>query len=126
MADQIQAGGTSATCHCGTVTVSLANRPTEVTECNCSLCRSYGVIWAYYPAGDVTVSPDPAPTETYAWNGEHVDFHRCRTCGCVTHWEPRDATRDRRGVNARLLPLEVLAAAKVRHLDGAYTGKYRD
>lgn len=118
--------GAEATCHCGAVTVSLAEAPTEVTECNCSLCRSYGVLWAYYSASDVEVSPSPAPTDTYAWNGEHVDFHRCQSCGCVTHWTPRDATRDRRGVNARLLPSDVLAAATVRHLDGADTGKYLD
>ena len=115
-----------ATCHCGAVTVTLAQAPTEVTDCNCSLCRRYGVLWAYYPASQVSVSPDPPPTGTYAWNGRHVDFHHCRTCGCVTHWTPRDPGRDRRGINARLLPPEVLAKARVRRLDGADTGKYID
>lgn len=126
MTDAPTTGGTVATCHCGAVTVSLATRPTEVTACNCSLCRSYGVLWVYYPADEVTVSPDPPPTDTYAWNGRHVDFHRCRHCGCVTHWLPRDGKRNRRGINARLLPPEVLAAAKVRHRDGAVTGQYLD
>jgi hypothetical protein len=126
MTDEPTASGVEATCHCGTVKMSLAKQPTEVTECNCSLCRSYGVIWFYCSASEVTVSPDPSLTDTYAWNGRHVDFHRCRQCGCVTHWMPRDDTRDRRGVNARLLPPDVLAAAKVRHLDGAVTGKYLD
>ena len=115
-----------ATCHCAAVTITVATAPTEVTECNCSLCRSYGVLWAYYPASAIAVRPDPPPTHTYAWNGRHVDFHRCATCGCVTHWTPRDATRDQRGINARLLHPEVLAAARVRHRDGAGTGKYRD
>lgn len=126
MSEQSESVGTKATCHCGAVTVSLASRPTEVTECNCSLCRSYGVIWAYYPAGEVALAPDPPPTDTYAWNGRHVDFHRCRHCGCVTHWTPRDPKRDRRGVNARLLPVDVLAAARLRQLDGADTGEYLD
>jgi hypothetical protein len=117
---------TVATCHCGAITISLATRPTEVTECNCSLCKSYGVLWAYYSAEDVVVSPNPPPTETYAWNGRNVDFHRCKNCGCVTHWTPRNPNRDRRGINARLLPPEVLAAAKLRHRDGAVTGKYLD
>lgn len=126
MTDAPASSQTAATCHCGAVTVSLAKRPTEVTECNCSLCRSYGVIWAYYPADDVTISPDPPSTDTYAWNGRHVDFHRCRECGCVTHWTPRGKQRDKRGVNARLLPPEVLAAAKVRYRDGADTGEYLD
>lgn len=115
-----------ATCHCGSVTLSLAAWPTEVTECNCSLCRSYGVIWAYRSAKDILRLPDPALTDTYAWNGRHVDFHRCGNCGCVTHWLPRDKRRDRRGINARLLPVDVLAGARLRHRDGAGTRKYLD
>lgn len=114
-----------ATCHCGAVTIALAADPAEVIDCNCSLCRRYGVLWAYYPASEIAVSPD-AETDTYAWNGRHVDFHRCRNCGCVTHWTPRDDGRDKRGINARLLQPEKLGKIRVRHLDGANTGKYLD
>lgn len=109
----------TASCHCGLLRLDLAHAPLEVTDCNCSLCRRYGVLWAYYPAAAVIALPDAALTDTYAWNGRHVDFHRCRHCGCVSHWMPRDGRRDRRGINARLLPPEVLAAATVRLLDGA-------
>ncbi len=118
--------GILATCHCKSVSIQLKTAPAEVTDCNCSLCRSYGVLWAYYPSGEVTVMPHPSPTDTYTWNGRHVDFHRCRRCGCVTHWLQRDGKDERRGVNARLLPPEVLALAKVRHLDGAGTEEYLD
>jgi hypothetical protein len=83
------------------------------------------VLWAYYDAADVTLLTEPLLTDTYAWNGRHVDFHRCRTCGCVVQWTPRDA-RTRRGINARLLEPEILAAARLRHRDGANTGKYLD
>lgn len=68
------------------------------------------MLWAYPSAADLRVTG--GPTDTYAWNGRHVDFHRCATCGCVTHWVPRDTTRSRRGVNARLLDPAVLAAAR--------------
>jgi hypothetical protein len=37
-----------------------------------------------------------------------------------------DTSLDRMGVNARLLPLEVLARARVRRLDGAGTEEYLD
>ena len=113
-------------CHCGAVRFSVVRAPETVTECNCSLCRRYGVLWAYYDVGEITVLTEPLPTDTYGWTGRYVDFHRCRTCGCVTHWVPRAAGRQQRGVNARLLPVEVLAAARVRHKDGAGSGKYLD
>jgi hypothetical protein len=48
-----------------------------------------------------------------------LEFHRCKRCGCVTHWEAVDKTRDRMGVNARLMTPEVVAHARVRHVDGA-------
>lgn len=115
-----------ATCHCGAVSLALGDPPAEVTDCNCSLCRKTGVLWFYLSAADIIDLPDAALTQTYAWNGRHVDFHRCRSCGCVTHWIPRDARRGRRGVNARLLAPELLAAARVRHRDGAGTGAYLD
>lgn len=118
--------GAVAHCHCGLVTITLAHAPTEITECNCSLCRSYGVLWAYYSADDVVLSPDPPQTDTYSWNGRHVDFHRCHCCGCVTHWTPRDPDRQRRGINARLLPTKIVEAARLRHRDGANTGEYID
>jgi hypothetical protein len=37
-----------------------------------------------------------------------------------------DPARDRMGVNARLMSLEVLASARVRKLDGAVTERYVD
>jgi hypothetical protein len=126
MKNKLATAGTIARCHCGAVTISLAIPPAVVTKCNCSLCKSYGVLWAYYYTDDIVVTPNPPPTETYAWNGKNVDFHRCKNCGSVTHWTPRNTKRDRRGINARLLPPEVLAAARLRRRDGAVTGKYLD
>ena len=78
-------GETVATCHCGAIALRLAAPPTEVTECNCSLCRRYGVLWAYCKAHEVGPLPEATLTHTYAWNGRHVDFHSCRGCGCITH-----------------------------------------
>ena len=117
---------TTARCHCGAITLTLQQRPREITECNCSLCRSTGVRWAYLPRSELGILPAAGLTDSYAWNGRHVDFHRCRTCGCVTHWVPRDAGREQRGVNANLLPQEVFAAARLRHRDGAGSGDYTD
>jgi hypothetical protein len=115
---------TVATCHCGAVSIRLPAPPAEVTCCNCSVCRRYGVLWGYFPISGVIFTPDPLPTDTYAWNGRNVDFHRCRTCGCVTHWFPRSPSRDRLGVNMRLVDPEILAEAAIRHKDSAGTGRF--
>ena len=115
---------TQARCHCGGAVVEVRTLPVEVTECNCSICRRYGVLWAYHPLAEVRL-PSPGLTDTYEWAERSIAFHRCRTCGCVTHWAPND-DRDRVGINARLFDPSVLEAARVRHLDGASTECYLD
>lgn len=106
-----------ASCHCGAVRLLLDTAPATVTECNCSLCRRYGVLWAYYSPSQVTlISPTP-PTATYLWNGRNVAFHHCINCGCVTHWSPVNPKRDRMGINARLLEPSILEAAERHYLD---------
>ena len=115
-----------ASCHCGAVRLALAAAPAIVTDCNCSICRRYGVLWAYYPPAEVRLSPPDAPTDTYMWDDRSLSFHRCRTCGCVTHWRAVDPALDRMGVNARLLPPHILAGARVRHRDGAVSERYLD
>ncbi len=110
---------TEASCHCGAVRLSLSHAPDEVTECNCSLCRRYGVLWAYYEAGDIEGLPLEGLTDTYAWGRKNVDFHRCAKCGCVVLWAPRAPGRSMHGINARLLPPEILSAAALTFKDGA-------
>jgi len=113
-----------SSCHCGLVHVQVSTAPTEVTNCNCSICGRLGTLWAYYPRASVSVR---GHTAAYAWRDEDIAFHRCPRCGCTTHWAPfRDAQRDRMGVNARLMPLDVQQRARVRKLDGAHTEKYVD
>ena len=113
------------TCHCGAVKLSIATAPAQVTSCNCSICHRLGTLWAYYAPADVRIT---GPTATYCWSDKTIDFHHCATCGCTTHWSPRDnRDQDRMGINARLLARDVLAAARVRRLDGASDNwKYLD
>ncbi len=115
-----------ASCHCGLISLEIDAAPAEVTECNCSICRRYGVLWAYYSPQQVSVQPPDAITDTYMWDDRSIVFHRCPNCGCVSHWAAVDPARDRMGVNARLMSPEILARARVRHLDGAETERYLD
>jgi hypothetical protein len=112
-----------ASCHCGAVRLEIASPPDQVTDYNCSICRRLGVLWAYYSPASVQVS---GATDIYLWDDRSIAFHRCKVCGCTTHWVPVDAAVNRMGVNARLMPPEILAAARVRRLDGAGSEKYLD
>jgi hypothetical protein len=112
-----------SSCHCGAVKLEIATAPETVTDCDCSICRRYGVLWAYYSPRDVRLD---GATDIYMWNDQSIEFHRCRNCGCVTHWAAVDGTLDRMGVNARLMAPDILARARIRRLDGAGTGNYLD
>jgi hypothetical protein len=112
------------TCHCGAISITVPAPPAEITHCNCSLCRRYGVLWAYYPKAEVTIEAGKG-TDTYAWGGRNVDFHRCGHCGCVTHWWPRKAGRETIGINVRLFDPALLEAASIRYKDSAGTGLFR-
>ncbi len=113
-----------ATCHCGAVKIEVdSDPPTELTSCNCSLCRRLGTLFSYYRPAQVRVT---GPTATYRWGDQTLDNHRCVTCGCATHWLSLDPTYERMGVNARLMDPAIVAAARVRRLDGADTWKFLD
>jgi hypothetical protein len=112
-----------SSCVCGAVRLGITCAPDELVDCNCSICRRYAALWAYYPLKDVIVPG--GLTDVFMLGRKKIEFHRCKICGCVTHWSPRDQ-RDEMGVNARLMEPEVVARARVRHLDGANTWKFLD
>ena len=116
-----------ATCHCGAVRIEVPRRPRTLTNCNCSICRRYGTLWAYYKAAEVRVTGAPEAISEYAWGDKTLRFVRCGACGCVTHWEPLRSTDDSRmGVNARNFEPGALGPVRIRLLDGASTWKYLD
>ena len=73
------------TCHCGAVRLVLPSRPRVLVSCNCSICRRYGTLWAYYRAAAVRVEHDAGATDEYLWGDRSIRFVRCARCGCVTH-----------------------------------------
>jgi hypothetical protein len=117
----------TATCHCGAVHVEVPRRPRRLTSCNCSICRRYGTLWAYYKVHDVRIRAEPGALSSYAWGDRSLKFVPSATCGCITHWEPAEAGEDRRmGVNARNLEPGAIEGVRVRRLDGASTWKFLD
>jgi hypothetical protein len=105
----------------------LRRRPRTITCCNCSLCRRYAALWAYYPPDDVVVRASAGACQSYRWGPRSIRFVRCRGCGCVTHWQAiRPGDRRRMGVNVRNAEPAALVGIRVRHLDGAASWKYLD
>jgi hypothetical protein len=113
----------SATCHCGHITVEVAERPDYINECNCSLCDSHGVWWGYYDPGDVTVTGETRSYRRIDREDPAVELHFCATCGCTTHWTLLPAFLEKVGevkcgVNMRLFAREALAGIELRFPDG--------
>lgn len=110
----------TATCHCGAVRVTIPRKPRSVTDCNCSICRRYGVLWAYYRASTVRLEAKPGATESYSWGQKALRFVRCSRCGCVMCWQRVKPDPERKmGVNIRNFTLDVVNSVRVRALDGA-------
>ena len=108
-------------CHCGAVRWSFDGVPDGATACNCTVCRRYGVLWAYdYEGHGIKIS---GPTQVYS-RGRFLGFHFCPTCGCVAYWralEPGEDGRRRIAVNLRLAEPEAVAAIPIDHFDGLKT-----
>lgn len=117
----------TATCHCGAVKIEMSEMPPSVTQCTCSICRRYGARWAYCTRATARVLTAPEATAAYLWGDREIEFHHCRHCGCLTHYEDVDKSDDSRiAVNARMLPPEDMEGVSIRTFDGADTWKFLD
>jgi hypothetical protein len=115
----------SASCHCGSVQIELARRPRSLTQCTCSICRRYAALWAYCTRKTATVLSPQKATTAYVWNDRVIEFHHCRTCGCLTHYESVEKSDGSRiAVNARMMSPADVAGIPVKTFDGADTWKY--
>ncbi|UTV26593.1 GFA family protein [Photobacterium atrarenae] len=107
-------------CHCGNVQISAASVPDEVAQCNCSICRRYAASWAYYTPQEVTVEFKQEKSVHYIWGDKEVEFHRCRLCGCITHYVTTpECDADIFAINMQMAEPELLSTIPVRKIDGA-------
>ncbi len=104
-------------CHCGAVEWRFDGVPESAESCNCTICRRYGVLWAYGFDGegvDVTGA-------TTIYIPRRTAFHFCAACGCVAYWrevEPGPKGRRRIAVNLRLAEPDAVANIPVRRVVG--------
>jgi hypothetical protein len=117
----------STTCHCGAVRIQIPHAPETITNCDCSICRRYGTLWAYYEASEVQVLAEHGATSSYSWGKKALRFVRCNTYGCIINWQfikPEHGCRI--GINARNFEPKQLGPVRIRRLDGAVTEEYLD
>jgi hypothetical protein len=115
----------TTTCHCGAVRIAIPRKPRSLTNCNCSICRRYGTLWAYYKAADVRVTAEAGATQAYSWGDKHLNFVRCASCGCIMLWQQVQPTASGRvGVNARNFAPDDLGPVRIRRLDGAVSWRF--
>ena len=112
-----------AACHCTAVRFEIDEAPNRVVDCNCSLCRRYGALWAYYNPGKVRIVRGTEDTEAYVWSKREFAFHRCKVCGCTTHHTALGTDPPRiRAVNARMIPTLDPRVVRLQHTDNSHTG----
>jgi hypothetical protein len=112
------------TCLCGQIRLDVEKRPDFLHECNCSLCRKSGAIWAYYHPHAVRVA---GASHGYARQDKAdaaAEVHFCPTCGSTTHFglTPSAVAKFgnvQMGVNMRLAEEGELAGIELRYPDGA-------
>jgi hypothetical protein len=114
-------------CHCGDIRIEVADSPRSLIECNCSICRRYGALWAQWAPAAVRVVGHPENTTEYIWGERTIRTLRCRRCGCVTHWEALEPNVDSKvGVNMRNFAPALLRGIRIRRFDGADSWAYLD
>ena len=114
-------------CHCGNIALKAGKKPASLTECNCSICRRYAALWAYYFDTQVEIEIRDIDTNVYAWGDKTIDFHSCPVCACCTHYSSRlDNGRTRIAINARMAPAADIADIRRRSFDGARSWTYVD
>lgn len=106
-------------CHCGEVKWTIKKTPDSATACNCSVCRRYGVLWAYdFENEGISVN---GSAQKYK-RAQSKGFYFCPTCGCVAYWrseKPDEDGRRRIAVNIRLAEdPEAVLMLPIDHFDG--------
>ncbi len=114
----------TASCICGSVTVSVVRKPDFIHDCDCGLCRKAGAAWGYFAASEITTSGRTTSFVRRDKEGAAAQVHSCEICGATTHFDLTDdfkannPSADQVGVNMRLFGRFDLEGVEVRYPDG--------
>ena len=112
-------------CHCGSVDWRFEGEIPDATICNCTICRRYGVLWAYGYDGDGIHVEDPKwVLAAYRWGSRSISFNFCSVCGNLISWRgtaPSADGRTRIAVNLRLAEPEDVAQIPLQRFEGLHS-----
>src|SRR5947207_13370268 len=93
---QSRSSETRGQCHCVAVRWRFEGEIPDATICNCTVCRRYGVLWAYgYDGQDVHVEAPRDVLSSYV-RASAISFNFCRLCGNLVSWRGLRPTEDGR------------------------------
>ncbi len=113
-------------CHCGDVRFELSESPKFLVDCNCSICRRLGALWAHVPIESVQIVASKDATLKYIQGSKTLATHSCATCGCTTHWENLQPDGNIMAVNFRMCDAGTIENYQIRKFDGAETWQFID
>jgi hypothetical protein len=112
-------------CHCGAVHWRFQGEIPDVTICNCTICRRYGVLWAYdFEGFGIHVEDPKAVLSAYIWKSRSISFNFCSVCGNLVSWrglKPMEDGRTRVAVNVRLAEPEDVAHFRLQRFEGLHS-----
>ncbi len=111
----------AGSCHCGKIAFDVEADITEVTDCNCSLCRRRGGLLWFGPREALVLKTPESDVSTYTFNKHHIRHHFCATCGVSPFGEGENPKTGAKtvAVNVRCLPGVDLKALKIVEYNGA-------
>ncbi len=106
------------TCDCKNITINVV-KPSQVTICNCCICSRYQSLWGYYSPDDVQVTIGRLGIQGYFRGDREIEFVRCASCGCVTHYRTLPEDSDPLvAVNFRMMAEDQLKDIPIRYHNG--------
>ncbi|MDM9620826.1 GFA family protein [Rhizobium sp. S96] len=116
---------THGSCHCGEVRWTFRGNIPDATICNCTVCRRYGVLWAYdYDGEGIHVEDPNASLTSYIRGSRQISFNFCNRCGNLVSWRSLtsgDDGRTRIAVNLRLAEPADVDDVPLQRFDGLHS-----
>lgn len=116
---------TRGTCLCGAVHWEFRGDIPDATICNCTICRRYGVLWAYdFDGYGIVVDNTHRNLVGYTHGSKVRSFNFCKTCGNLVSWRYLTPGKDgkvRTAVNLRLAEPSEVEDIPIIRCEGLHT-----